>query len=50
MGDGGIRCNPWPSSYGGDRRGETPLEGRFSVPIEWRQIIRQGDFQRRPHR
>jgi hypothetical protein len=38
------------ASYEGRSGGETPCEGSFSVPIEWRRIIRQGDSRRRPRR
>jgi signal transduction histidine kinase len=38
------------ASYEGGSGGETPCEGSFSVPIEWRRIIRQGDSRRCPRR
>jgi len=38
------------ASYEDRSRGETPCQGSFSVPIEWRRIIRQGDSRRRPRR
>jgi signal transduction histidine kinase len=38
------------ASYEGHSGGETPCEGSFSVPIQWRRILRQGDSRRRPRR